>query len=301
MTVPTHFCARIDKRPGDMLRGIARSIRAWLDRRDIGLVGLHPVLMSRRILALDVDFRREKRVFFVRQELAKRNVSGSIFLKQGTETGESWSHQFGRFPTIRRSLIVSIFVLLSSSIGGAPRSLAATDPVSFVGDLGSRALAAMRNGGTTAAKQGQFRQLFRQYFDVEACARSALGSYWNNATAQQRQEFIKLYEDYVVIGYSAHLGALGGEIFRVLGSRPDKKRVIVASRIEINGAAPIGVDWQLNPTNDGYKVTDIIVNGISMASAQHSDLVSVIQRNNGHLTALLVAMREKNASNGILR
>jgi ABC-type transporter MlaC component len=87
----------------------------------------------------------------------------------------------------------------------------------------------------------------------------------------------------------------------VLGSQPDKGRVIVASRIQINGAAPIRVDWQLNPTNHGYKVTDLIVNGISMASAQHSDLVSFMQRNNGHVPALLVALRDKNASNGILR
>jgi ABC-type transporter MlaC component len=75
---------------------------------------------------------------------------------------------------------------------------------------------------------------------VEACARSALGPYWNNATAQQRQEFVKLYEDYVVIGYSAHLGALSGDSFKVLGSHPDKKSVIVASRIQINGARRSG-------------------------------------------------------------
>jgi hypothetical protein len=30
-------------------------------------------------------------------------------------------------------------------------------------------------------------------------------------------------------------------------------------------------------------------------------LVSVVQRNSGHMQALLVALREKNASNGILR
>jgi phospholipid transport system substrate-binding protein len=87
----------------------------------------------------------------------------------------------------------------------------------------------------------------------------------------------------------------------VLGSQPDKGRVIVASRIQINGAAPIRVDWQLNPTNHGYKVTDLIVNGISMASTQYSDLVSFMQRNSGHVPALLVALREKNANNGILR
>ena len=48
-------------------------------------------------------------------------------------------------------------------------------------------------------------------------------------------------------------------------------------------------------------MTDVIVNGISMAAKQHSELVSVIQRNGGHVPALLVALREKNASNGIPR
>ena len=176
---------------------------------------------------------------------------------------------------IQRFLLLSAFVLFSSIIEDAPKSLAATnDPASFVSDLPSRALAPMPNADTTAARQERFRQLFRQYFDVESCARSALGPYWLKATAQQRQEFVELYEDYVIIGYSAHLGA-------------------VASRIQINGAAPIRVDWQLNPTNHGYKVTDLIVNGISMAGTQHSDLVSVIQRHDGHLPSLLVALREK--------
>lgn len=193
-------------------------------------------------------------------------------------------------------------LLLSSIIGGAPRTLAAmADPTSFVSDLAGRALAQLPNEAPAAARQERFRQLFRQYFDVEACARSALGPYWLKATALQRREFVGLYEDYVVVAYSTALRSLGGESFKVLGSQPDKGRVIVTSRIEINDAAPIRIDWQLNPTNYGYKVTDLIVNGISMASAQHSDLVSVIQRNNGHLPALLVAMREKNASNGILR
>jgi phospholipid transport system substrate-binding protein len=200
-----------------------------------------------------------------------------------------------------RSLALSALVLLSSMIGGAPRSLAAADdPARFVSDLASRALAAMPNGDT-AARQGRFRQLFGQYFDVEACARSALGPYWTKATPPQRQEFVELYEDYLVIGYSTALRALGSQSFEVLGSQPDKDRVIVASRIQINGATPIRIDWQLNPTNPGYKVTDLIVNGISMASTQHSDLVSVIQRNNGHMPALLVALREKNAGNGIVR
>ena len=200
---------------------------------------------------------------------------------------------------IQRSLLLSAFVLLSSIIGGAPKSLAATDdPASFVGDLGTRALAAMRNGDT-AAVQGRFRQLFRQYFDAEACARSALGPHWQNATAQEQQEYANRYEDYIVIVYSTLLSHLGGETFTVLGSRPSEQGVIVTSRV--NGVVSIAVDWQLSPSINGYKVTNLFVGGIDMASMQRSDLVSVVQRNSGHMQALLVALREKNASNGILR
>jgi ABC-type transporter MlaC component len=125
---------------------------------------------------------------------------------------------------ILRSLLLSAFVLLSSFIGGAPRALAAAvDPTSFVSDLASRALAPMPNEDT-AVKQERFRQLFRQYFDVEACARAALGPYWLKATALQRQEFVGLYEDYVVIGYSTAFRALGGESFKMLGSQGEGHR-----------------------------------------------------------------------------
>jgi hypothetical protein len=90
--------------------------------------------------------------------------------------------------------------------------------------------------------------------------------------------------------YSAHLGALGGGSFKVLGSHPDREGVIVKSQITwINGPAPIRVDGQLNPTNNGYKVTDLIVSGLCMASAQRSDLASVIRRNSGQVQTLLAA------------
>jgi len=200
---------------------------------------------------------------------------------------------------IRRSLLLSAFVVLSSIMGVAPRSLAATDdPASVVGDLGTRALAAMRNGDT-AAVQGRFRQLFRQYFDAEACGRSALGPHWQNTTAQQRQDYANRYEDYIVIVYSTLLSHLDGRSFTVLGSQPNEEGVIVTSRID--GLVQMVVDWQLNPTDKGHKVTNLFVGGINMASMQRSEMVSVIQRNSGQMQALLAALREKNASNGILR
>src|ERR1700751_845879 len=124
---------------------------------------------------------------------------------------------------IQRSLLLSVFVLLSAIIGGAPRSFAAADdPASVVGELGTRALAAMRNGDPVAI-QGRFRQLFRQYFDAGAGGRSALGPHWQSATTQQQQEYANRYEDYIVIVYSTLLSHLRGESFTVLGSQPNEE------------------------------------------------------------------------------
>jgi phospholipid transport system substrate-binding protein len=171
---------------------------------------------------------------------------------------------------------------------------ATDDPASVITNLGTRALAAMRNEDTAAANQARFRELYRQYFDTEACARSALGPHWQNATAQQRQEYLKRYEDYIVIFYSALLGHLSDAHFAVVGSQPDEAGVIVTSRVTgIYGADNIVVDWRLNPTSNGYKVTNVIVSGINTATMQHSDVVSAIQRNGGQVQALLVALREK--------
>lgn len=85
----------------------------------------------------------------------------------------------------------------------------------------------------------------------------------------------------------------------MLRSQPNAEGVIITSRI--NGVEPIEVDWQLDWSYYGYKVTNLFVDGINMAKLQRADLVSVVQRNSGHVQALLVALCEKNASNGVLR
>ncbi len=124
------------------------------------------------------------------------------------------------------------------------RTLIAESPESFVTNLEDRALAAMRDGETAAAQQWRFRQLYRQYFDTEACARAALGPYWQQATTEQRQEFINRYEDYVVITYSLPLGQIGAQSFTVLGSQSDQDGVIVMSSDKRRGPAQGGLAAQ---------------------------------------------------------
>jgi ABC-type transporter MlaC component len=59
---------------------------------------------------------------------------------------------------------------------------------------------------------------------------------------------------------------------------------------------PIKVDWRLTAQNGFYKVSDIIVEGLSMAAHGRSQLEGVVERNGGRPQAILAVLRQQIAA-----
>jgi len=138
--------------------------------------------------------------------------------------------------------------------------------------------------------------LFHEDFDP-GIARFVLGRYWRKASEEEQQEFVKLFEDYVVFVYTARFANFGGETIKIRGSRSDGDGVIVSTDVISPGSAsPLRIDWRLVTDNSGYKINDVIVEGVSMMVTQRSEFASVVQRNGGQLRGLIDLMREKTAS-----
>jgi phospholipid transport system substrate-binding protein len=196
----------------------------------------------------------------------------------------------------RRSLLIALALLTATAL--RPSAAAAEDPAAFINRLGARALAVLNGNLPPAARAAQFRTLFQENFDTPAIARFVLGRYWRIATPDERRQFLKLFEQYIVLAYTVRLSGHPDAVFKVQGSRTDQDGLFVASEIERSGGnAPLEVDWRLIGDNGGYKIGDVVVDGISMAVTQRSEFASVIQRNGGQMQGLLNVMREKIASN----
>ena len=196
----------------------------------------------------------------------------------------------------RRSHPLLVLGFVAGILVGGAKEATAADPAIFVRDLGDSAIKILDT--TMTVRQTQFRQLFEADFDVKRCAQLALGRYWRIATPEQRRQFVNLFEDYVVIGYSYRLGSLRGLIFKVLDSRTTPEGFSVRSEMtSVNDTTPVRVDWLLIPSGHSYKVTDVVVEGISMAVTLRSEFTSVIIENGGRLDRLFALMRQKNASN----
>jgi phospholipid transport system substrate-binding protein len=197
---------------------------------------------------------------------------------------------------IRRSVLTAAFALIVGAL--APTILAAAaDPAAVITNLGNRALEVLGKSATPAQRVARFHELFREDFDVPGIARFVLGRYWKTATPEQQQEFIKLFEDYIALVYSSQLSAYSGETLKVTGSRADPEGAIVASEIiRPSGAPPVKVDWHMTDQHGTYKISDVAVDGISMAVTQRSEFASVIQRNGGQVQGLIAMLRDKTAN-----
>jgi phospholipid transport system substrate-binding protein len=198
---------------------------------------------------------------------------------------------------MRRSLLTTLFVLIATTTLAAPPLVNPADAVAFMNHLWNRAAELLNNKTDPAIRQARFRQLFHEDFDGAGIARFVLGRYWLSASGEEQQEFIKLFEDYVVFVYTARLANFGGETFKIRGSRSDGNGVIVSTDVISPGnASPLKMEWRLVSENGAYKVNDIIVEGVSMTATQRSEFASIVQRNGGQERGLIALMREKSAS-----
>ena len=199
---------------------------------------------------------------------------------------------------LRRPLL-TIAALLIASAASLPVE-ARVDPAAFVDNLGRQLVVVVANP-SKEARRAEFRRLFHKEFDVHRLSWFVLGRISRTMTPPERQQFLELFENYVVASYSDRLSdyVAGGGAPRVIGSRPDPDGVIVYSEFS-PGSGAIRVDWRLRPHQHAYKITDIIIDGVSMAASGRSELEGVAERNGWQPEAILAVMRQESA-NALLR
>jgi phospholipid transport system substrate-binding protein len=196
---------------------------------------------------------------------------------------------------LRRSLLATAVVLIGGTLAPTSPATAGSDPVAFINNLGNQFQIAARNP-SPAQRLAGFRQLFRENFDVPDLGRFVLGRFARILNPLEQQEFLALFETYVVYTYSDRLSefAADGGVPRVSGSRVDADGAIVSSEV-IRGhtVQPIKVDWRLNGRDRVYKISDVIIDGLSMAVTGRSELKGVAEQNDGQPQAILAVMRQE--------
>lgn len=158
----------------------------------------------------------------------------------------------------------------------------------FITQMSSNAIGFLDNKDLTQAqKEAEFKKLLSSSFDMKTIGRFALGTYWNSASPKQQTEYQKLFETMIVRVYSARFNDYNGQKLDVGTVRAEGKDMVVTSYIVPSSGSKIRVDWRVRNRDAGYKIVDVIIEGVSMAMTQRSDFSSVIQRGGGDIQVLI--------------
>src|SRR5438045_4593862 len=163
---------------------------------------------------------------------------------------------------------IGAFLLLTGLLMAAPREADAQDARAFVANLGNQAIQVLGPSVSPAQRIARFRQLFQNDFDVPGIGQFVLGRYWRTASPEEQQEFLKLFQEYVVQAYAGRLGEYGGEQLRVTGSRPNGDEIVVSSEVPRPSGNRVVIDWRVINQGGRFKISDVYVAGISMKVTQ---------------------------------
>ena len=149
---------------------------------------------------------------------------------------------------LRRMAIVLCGIALLPVLSGHGTAASAEDVGAFLLSLNTRAIERLTDESVplTERKQ-QFRELFRETFDVPAVGRFVLGRYWRKAVPEVRKDFLAVFEEIMVARFAPKFAGYAETKFEIRKVRTlrEQGQYMIKSKISPTQGEPFQVDWRV--------------------------------------------------------
>ena len=132
------------------------------------------------------------------------------------------------------------------------------------------------------------------YVDFEYATRLAVGRSWRQASPEQKKQLVDAFRTMLVRTYSNAITAYQGQTMKVMPLRmkPDDDDVTVHNQYIRPGGKPVQLDYQMHRTQSGWKIYDIVVEGVSLVLTYRSEFDAVVKEQG--VDGLIKRLAEKN-------
>ena len=199
--------------------------------------------------------------------------------------------------------ITAAFVLVLTLAIAAPAAHADSHldaSTSFINGLASEAIDTLTDPEISEEqRRDEFRKLFRKGFAVNGIARFVAGRYWRRAPESERTEYIALFEDVILNTWADRFSQYSGQKFEVRGATdatPDKSKesvALVKSLFFTSPTTPVRIEWRVASKGQLFKIVDVKLEGISMATTQRDEFNAVVSKNGRKLSSLIDELRRR--------
>lgn len=135
------------------------------------------------------------------------------------------------------------------------------------------------------------------HVDFERMTASAVGRYWRQASAEQKQRLQTEFKQLLVRTYAGALAQVKDQrvVMKPMRASPEDKEVIVRSEVRGKGD-PVQMDYRLEKTANGWKIYDVNVLGVWLVENYRNSFAQEISQ--GGIDGLISKLAERNKSAG---
>lgn len=133
------------------------------------------------------------------------------------------------------------------------------------------------------------------YLDDVTMAKLALGKNWRKADNDQKIEFVDRFRTLLIRTYGKSLQEFSDQTikFYPLNVDDNAKKVIVKSDVLQSGGPKIPVSYRMRLKDNGWKVYDINIDGVSLVTSYRGTFAQEIRK--GGMAGVLKMLQDKNS------
>jgi phospholipid transport system substrate-binding protein len=130
--------------------------------------------------------------------------------------------------------------------------------------------------------------------DFQEATRLAVGRAWREASKEQKEKLTTEFRRMLVRTYSNAISAYEGQTIKVqpVHMKADETDVTVHNQYTRPGGKPVQLDYQMHRTAGGWKIYDIVVEGVSLVLTYRSEFDAVVKQQG--VDGLIKRLAEKN-------
>jgi phospholipid transport system substrate-binding protein len=133
------------------------------------------------------------------------------------------------------------------------------------------------------------------HIDFEQAVRLAAGRAWQQATPEQKKQLSSEFRKMLVRVYSNAIEPYQGQALKVLpsrGGKQDPEDTIVRAQFIRAGGQPLPLEFHARKTDSGWKIFDIVVEGVSLVLTYRSEFDAVVKQQG--VDGLIRTLAQKN-------
>ena len=121
------------------------------------------------------------------------------------------------------------------------------------------------------------RRIANEMFDFEETAKRSLGRHWQDRSAEERQEFVRLFTELIDRAYLRRVDRYDGEQVIIVSDAVEGNQAVVQTRIVARDKSEIPVEYLMHRTGeDRWRVWDVKIAGMSLVASYRAQFNKII-------------------------